>query len=138
MNNSASNDLRQKLLNAGIQPTRQRLRIASTLFEQHQHFSAQDLYDKVNDHQRSVCRATIYNTLHLFVHHGLVREIAVDGQQTFYDSNTDHPHHHIYDERTGTLIDIDPDQVSLHHMPKLQPLINEQDKISLLIRIHRN
>ena len=50
-------------------------------------------------------RATVYVVLQLFVRHGLLKELPIDGAATVYDSNTG-PHHHLYDVVTGEVADL--------------------------------
>lgn len=97
-------EIRKLLDRAGIIPTQQRLRIAHALLNRSQHLSADQLLVLVNQEDRRVSKATVYNTLSLFVRKGLVREVLVDPNRVFYDSNTDH-HYHLYNEDTGTLTD---------------------------------
>ncbi len=126
-------ELAHRLRNADVAPTKQRLAIAKVLFEApDQHLSAQDILIGVNRRQRHVCRATVYNTLHLFVNRGLVREIPVDAQLTFYDANTE-PHHHVFNIDTGELWDVPSDQVTVS-LPPL-PLDTHPDEVSLIIRV---
>jgi Fur family iron response transcriptional regulator len=97
-------EIRKLLDRAGIMPTQQRLQIAHALLNRSQHLSADQLLVLVNQEDRRVSKATVYNTLSLFVRKGLVREVLVDPNRIFYDSNTDH-HYHLYNEDTGTLTD---------------------------------
>jgi Fur family iron response transcriptional regulator len=127
------NAFAERLREQGIAATRQRLRIAQALFEHGGHPSAQDLYLLVNHQQRAVCRATIYNTLNLFVSRGLIQEVSVDSSRTFYDVNTD-PHHHIFNIDTGELLDVEPTAVSFKKLPPL-PLGTQQEDITLIIRV---
>lgn len=95
-----------RMLNAcGINLTKQRRVIADVLFARNQHISADQLYDAVKSTGSRVSKATVYNTLGLFTQKGLVREIFIDANRTFYDSNSSH-HHHFYNVDTGDLIDI--------------------------------
>lgn len=126
-------DVTQRLRRFGISPTRQRLQIAMALFDHGGHLSAQDLYTLVNTGKRSVCRATVYNTLHLFVSRGLVREVSLDSSRTFYDTNTQH-HYHIYNVDTGELIDINPEAVEFKNLPDI-PADTQQEEITLIIRV---
>jgi len=126
-------DITQRLRRFGISPTRQRLQIAMALFDHGGHLSAQDLYTLVNRGKRSVCRATVYNTLHLFVSRGLIREISLDSSRTFYDTNTQ-PHHHIYNVDTGELIDVAPETVEFKRLPDIPPDTQQED-ITLIIRV---
>ena len=90
----------------GITPTRQRLEIAYHLFQKQQHISAERILEKVNAIGNTVSRATVYNTMALFTRKGLVREVLIDRERVFYDSNSQ-PHHHFYNMDTGELSDID-------------------------------
>lgn len=126
-------DLTQRLRRFGVSPTRQRLQIAMALFDHGGHMSAQDLHALVNRGKRSVCRATVYNTLHLFVSRGLIREISLDSSRTFYDTNTQY-HHHIYNMDTGELIDVAPETVAFEHFPEI-PADTQQEDITLIIKV---
>ena len=94
------------LRKAGISPTPQRLAIAEILFARHQHVTADQLFQKVNETTDSVSRATVYNSLGLFSRKGLVNEICVDASRTFYDTNTE-PHFHLYNVDSHTLTDME-------------------------------
>jgi len=97
-------DYKAILEQAGIIPTKQRLDIARVILCRPQHLSAEQLLLLVNDKGSNVSKATVYNTLSLFARKGVLREVLVDPNRTFYDSNTDR-HAHIYNEDTGTLTD---------------------------------
>lgn len=101
----------------GITPTQQRVEIGMVLLTKAQHLSADQLLDKVNCNAPVASKATIYNTLGLFVEQGLVREVIVDSKKVFYDSNTE-PHHHFYDTDSGMLHDIAIDEVEIKALPK--------------------
>lgn len=89
----------------GIQPTRQRMDIASLLFRRDQHVSADQVLEQVSAETTGVSRATVYNTLKLFVRQGVIRQILMDGERTLYDTNP-HDHHHLFNVDTGELMDI--------------------------------
>ena len=105
------------LLAHGVRPTAQRLRIASVLFARHQHVSAEQLFDKVNQSGR-VAKATVYNNLNLFAEKGLVQQLMVDSGKVFYDSNPS-THSHFYNEDTGQLEDIFGKALVVSNMPRL-------------------
>lgn len=88
-----------------IQATRPRIDAAELLMSRKQHVTANQLLDQLNDGRSRVSRATVYNTLKLFVRQGLIRQIVLDGDKTLYDSNTS-DHHHMYNLDTGELTDI--------------------------------
>ena len=117
----------------GITPTRQRVEIASALFAQPQHLSAEQILVLVNRDRHGVSKATIYNTLGLFASKGLIREVIVDPTKVFYDPTT-HPHHHFYNVDTGVLMDIDADAVALHKLPEL-PAGTFAEGVDVVIRV---
>jgi Fur family iron response transcriptional regulator len=102
----------------GISPTHQRLEIARALLARHQHMSADDILAAVNHRHAETSKATVYNTLKLFLEKGLIREVIVDRSKIFYDSNTT-LHHHLYDVERCTLSDIDSDSVQVSGLPPL-------------------
>lgn len=103
-----------------ISPTRQRVEIAEYLFQRPQHLSAEKILDGVTDAGNRVSRATVYNTMGLFANKGVVREVLIDRERVFYDSNT-RVHQHLYNVDTGQLTDIydaDVEMVSTPHLPE--------------------
>jgi Fur family iron response transcriptional regulator len=105
------------LIAHGITPTQQRIDIASVLLDRPQHLSADQVLALVNDQRSAVSKATVYNTLGLFALKGLVREVFVDPNKVFYDSNTA-PHHHFYNVATGELQDVDAAQLGIERLPE--------------------
>lgn len=102
-------DVRRRLIESDITPTPQRVAIAEVLLASHQHITAEELFEKVNQRRESskrVSKATVYNSLGLFVQKGLLREIFTDASGAFYDTNTQ-PHYHFYNLDTGQLIDME-------------------------------
>jgi len=103
-----------------ITPTHQRIEIAYALFERGGHLSADRILALVNARHAETSKATVYNTLRLFLERGLVRELIVDPDRVFYDPNTA-PHHHFYDVVTGELTDIPAEGVRVEGLPPLPP-----------------
>ena len=101
-----------------ITPTRQRIEIAAFLFQREQHLSAENILAEVNSSSHRVSRATVYNTMGLFTSKGLVREVLIDRDRVFYDSNNAQ-HHHIYNVDTGELSDIQDELVNVTGIPEL-------------------
>ena len=117
--NSKALDLAVEILESGaVKPTRQRLAIARVLFARHQHLSADQVMTLANQNGAELSKATVYNTLKLFVEKRLIREVIVDPNKVFYDSNTG-PHHHFYDIQTGEIIDIDAAEITVAGLPPL-------------------
>ncbi len=117
----------------GINPTSQRVALAHALFARGEHLSADQLFALVNVERSHVSKATVYNSLALFVKKGLIREVIADPNRTFYDPNTA-PHHHFFDVDTGELIDIDGSDVDVSGLPPL-PQGTELDGIDVVVRL---
>ena len=87
----------------------------------------------VNTRHSETSKATVYNTLKLFLEKRLIRELIVDPSKVFYDPNTT-PHHHIYEIDSGKMSDIDADQVKITGLPPL-PDNMVTEGIDLIVRI---
>ena len=125
--------LEERLRNAGITPTAQRLEIAGVLLGKPCHLSAEQLLQKLRAAGSRVSKATVYNTLNLFSRKGIIKEVAVDPSRLFYDSTTSR-HHHFYNVDTGELADIKPDSLEITRMPEL-PEGMEAESVEVVIRI---
>lgn len=127
-------DLVEMLRAHGINPTHQRIEIAHALYSRQEHLSADQVLALVNERHPETSRATVYNTLNLFVEKGLIREVIVDPNRVFYDPNTQ-PHYHLYDVRTGQLTDIDATDVQVSGLPPLPPgVVTEGMDIVIRVR----
>ncbi|MEQ1774623.1 MAG: Fur family transcriptional regulator [Burkholderiales bacterium] len=116
-----------------ITPTHQRIEIAHALFSRCEHLSAERLLAIVNEREAETSKATVYNTLNLFVAKKLVREVIVDPARVFYDPNTA-PHHHFYNVDSGELSDIDAGEVEVARLPAL-PEGMVTDGVEIIVRI---
>ena len=98
-----------KLRNSGLRPTKQRLQICEVLFDTEKtfHFTINELEQKIKDKiDNKISLATIYNTVHAFEKKGYLKQIPVNSNQTYFDTNiTDH--HHFYNLKDGKLIDLE-------------------------------
>lgn len=126
-------DIAGLLKSHGVMPTQQRMQIARVLFSCDQHASADQILQRVNEGSSHVSKATVYNTLGLFVRKGLVREVIVDPTRVFYDSNTSQ-HHHFYNVDTGELIDIHSDSLAVDSIAS-PPEGTVTDGVEVIIRI---
>jgi Fur family iron response transcriptional regulator len=118
----------------GINPTHQRIEIAHALYSRLEHLSADQVLALVNERHPETSRATVYNTLNLFVEKGLIREVIVDPNRVFYDPNTA-PHYHLYDMRTGRLTDINASGIRVSGLPRLpEGVVTEGMDIILRVR----
>jgi Fur family iron response transcriptional regulator len=124
----------ERLTQAGLRPTRQRLALAKLLLEKGpRHLTAEELYHEAHDAGIAVSLATVYNTLHQFTSVGLLREVVVDMGQSYFDTNTTH-HHHFFDEGTGRLTDIPEDDVEIGRLPA-PPSGSEIDRVEVIVRL---
>jgi Fur family iron response transcriptional regulator len=126
-------NLAEVLRQHGINPTHQRIEIARALYSRREHMSADRVLAIVNQRHPETSRATVYNTLNLFVEKKLIREVIVDPNRVFYDPNTD-PHYHIYDVETGELTDIDAAAVEIRGLPPL-PSGVVTERMDIIIRV---
>jgi len=109
-----------KLRKIGLRPTKQRVKICELLFlrEKTFHFTINDLVKKIsNEMNEKISLATVYNTVHSFKKKGYLKEIAINSDKTYYDTNTS-VHHHFYDEDTHELIDCDENDIDSINLKK--------------------
>ena len=119
-----------------IIPTQQRVEIAQVLFARPQHLAAEQVQTLVNKEQNVASKATVYNTLGLFANKGLIREVIVDPTRIFYDPNTTQ-HHHFYNVDTGSLMDIEGDQVTIANFPS-PPHGTVTEAMDVIVRIRNS
>jgi len=129
-------DIIRELREHDIMPTHQRMEIFKVLFAKPQHLSADQVLEKVNKFDALVSKATVYNTLGLFARKGLVREVIVDPSKIFYDPTTT-PHHHIYNVDTGTLTDLDIEELDMGAIPA-PPEGTRIEGVDVVIRVRSN
>lgn len=124
----------ERLRQAGLRPTRQRLALAKLLFEKGDcHVSAEQLHGQALDAGVRVSLATVYNTLHQFTEAGLMREIIVDASRVYFDTNTS-DHHHFFFEETHALQDIDSEAVAIVAHPE-PPAGTSVKRVDVVIRL---
>jgi Fur family iron response transcriptional regulator len=127
------NKLTDLLRGLGINPTHQRVEIAHAIFSRGEHLSADQILALVNDRASETSKATVYNTLNLFLEKKLVREVIVDPSKVFYDPNTE-PHHHFYNVDTGELTDIDARDIRVTGLPAL-PQGLAAEGVDIIVRV---
>ena len=106
-------DFIKKLRNSGLRPTKQRLKICEALFntEKTFHFTINDLSKTISEKlSEKISLATVYNTVHAFKKKGYLKEISINSDKSYFDTNTS-DHHHFYDEDTHELIDCDQNHI---------------------------
>ena len=126
--------VRTRLRDVGLRPTRQRVALAEILFSHgHRHLSAEDLHAEAVTAKVPVSLATVYNTLNQFTEAGLLREVAVEGTRTYFDTNTD-DHHHFYVEDENRVFDIPGPHVEIGDLPPA-PAGMEIVRVDVVVRL---
>ena len=128
-----------KLRNSGLRPTKQRIKICEALFEPKKtfHFTINDLakimQEKLNE---KISLATIYNTVHAFKKKGYLKEISINSDKSYFDTNTS-VHHHFYDEDTNQLIDCNQNDIGNIDIKK-NATGKKINSIEVLIKVANN
>lgn len=133
LSNPDHHRIAQRLRDAGISPTLQRMMVAITLLPRPVHMTVEQILRRVRDRMPEISRATVYNTLHLFTRHGLLHELYLDGEAAVYDSNVQ-PHPHLYDIDTGLVCDLPTDAVKIGALPAL-PAGMTLDSVDVVVRV---
>ena len=102
----------QKLRSSGLRPTKQRIEICKFLFDRHKtfHFTINGLSNFFKNKSKKISLATIYNTIHAFKNKGYLKEISINTDKSYYDTNVTN-HHHFFNESTNELIDLNDNDV---------------------------
>jgi len=110
----------EKLRESGLRPTRQRLKICEVLFspEKTFHFTINDLTKIIGEKlSEKISLATVYNTVHAFEKKGYLKEISINSDKSYFDTNVTE-HHHFFDEDTNELIDCSSDDIDSINIKK--------------------
>jgi Fur family iron response transcriptional regulator len=134
MSSSLLNTRIEQLRAAGLRPTRQRAALAQLLFGGgDRHVTAEMLHAEAVHSGIRVSLATVYNTIHQFVGAGLLREVAIEGSKTYFDTKVSN-HFHFFFEKDGVLVDIEPNNLKLDNLPAI-PEGMEITRIDVLVRL---
>ena len=113
----------EKLRETGLRPTKQRVKICEVLYKREKtfHFTINELVKKISEeNNEKISLATVYNTVHAFKKKGYLKEITLNNDSTYFDTNTSH-HHHFYDNSTKELIDLKDEDVEKIQINKTLP-----------------
>ena len=125
-----------RLRQSGLRPTRQRVELASLLFDDcDRHVTAESLHDEITKAGVKVSLATVYNTLHQFTDAGLLRQVIVDAARSYFDTNTG-DHQHFFLENEGLLIDIPGETIAVAGVPAPPPGL-AVDRVDVVVRVRR-
>ncbi len=129
-------DVRQRLRRVGLRPTRQRVSLGWLLFAKgDRHVSAEMLFEEAMKARVPVSLATVYNTLHQFTEAGLLRELAIDGAKTYFDTDNSEHHHFVVDGE-NTVIDIPASAIDVAELP-LPPAGYEIARVDVVVRLRK-
>lgn len=129
-------DVNEMLQAVGLRPTRQRMALGWLLFGKGaRHLTAEMLYEEATLAKVPVSLATVYNTLNQLTDAGLLRQVSVDGNKTYFDTNVS-AHHHFYLENNHELIDIPNPHLVLQKMPDV-PDGYEITRVDLVVRLRK-
>lgn len=132
---TAGTGIAERLRAAGLRPTRQRLALAEILFGAgDRHVSAEALHGEAAA-RVAVSLATVYNTLNQFTEAGLLREVAIEGDRSYFDTNTSN-HFHYFIEGEDRLQDIGSENIAIHGLPPL-PAGTTIDRIDVIVRLKK-
>ena len=104
---SNNRNFEEKLRSVGLRPTKQRLKMCEVLFDRKEtfHFTIEDLRKILKKKlDVKISQATIYNTINALKNKGYIKEISLNSDKTYFDTNVTN-HHHFYNETTNELID---------------------------------
>ena len=125
-----------KLRSSGLRPTKQRLKICEVLFNRDHtfHFTINDLAKNISKElNERISLATVYNTVHAFKKKGYLKEISINSDKSYFDTNTSN-HHHFFDEDTNELIDCDD---GIIETPKIKKNISGKriNSVEVLVKV---
>ncbi len=129
----------QKLRSSGLRPTKQRIAICNFLFNRKNtfHFTINDLNTALNNiSQKKISLATIYNTIHAFKKKGYLKEISINSDRTYFDTNITN-HHHFFDESNNQLIDLEDKHIERIKINKTIPGKKIQS-VEVLVKVANN
>tara|TARA_B100001094_G_scaffold274215_1_gene281065 strand:+ start:286 stop:714 length:429 start_codon:yes stop_codon:yes gene_type:complete len=118
-----NNEFTDKLRTSGLRPTKQRLKICEVLFKRDKtfHFTINDLAKSISENlNEKISLATVYNTVHAFKQKGYLKEILINSDKSYFDTNTS-THHHFFDEDTNELIDCDERDIDSVKVKRIMP-----------------
>ena len=129
----------EKLRSSGLRPTKQRIKVCKLLFNRKKtfHFTISDISKMLKKQTyEKISLATIYNTVHSFKEKGYLKEISVDREKSYFDTNTSN-HHHFLDVNTNELIDLKNEDV---HNIKIKKRIpgKKINSIEVLVKIENS
>ena len=128
-------NIKEILRSKSLKLTKQRLLVASYLFDGHnKHVTAEDLFIKLNKSKSRISLATVYNTLHEFYKNKLINKLSVNSEKIYFDTNMS-SHHHFYNKEDEMLVDVS-DNLRINGLPN-PPKGKKIEKIEVLVHLKK-
>jgi len=128
-------NIKEILRSKSLKLTKQRLLVASYLFDGHnKHITAEELFKKLNKSKSNISLATIYNTLHEFYKNKLINKLSINSDKIYFDTNMS-SHHHFYNKEDETLIDFS-NNLKINGLPN-PPKGKKIEKIEILVHLKK-
>lgn len=105
--------MKQKLVDRQVHLSHQRLKVLEYMAEHPVHPTVEQIYAALKPDMPTLSKTTVYNTLNLFMDHGIVRSIAIDENETRFDL-VQEEHGHFQCESCGKITDFTIDSDHLH------------------------
>jgi len=128
-------NIKEILRSKSLKLTRQRLLVASYLFDGHnKHVTAEDLFKKLNKSKSKISLATVYNTLHEFYKNKLINKLSINSEKIYFDTNIS-THHHFYNKEDEVLVDVS-NNLKINGLPN-PPKGKKIEKIEVLVHLKK-
>ena len=128
-------NIKEILRSKSLKLTKQRLLVASFLFDgHHKHVTAEDLFKKLNKSKSKISLATVYNTLHEFYKNKLINKLSINSQKIYFDTNMSN-HHHFYNKEDELLIDVSSN-LKINGLPN-PPKGKKIEKIEVFVHLKK-
>jgi len=128
-------NIKEILRSKSLKITKQRLLVASYLFDGHnKHVTAEDLFKKLNKSKSNISLASVYNTLHEFYKNKLINKLLINSEKIYFDTNMS-SHHHFYNKEDEMLVDVS-NNLKINGLPN-PPKGKKIEKIEVLIHLKK-
>ena len=128
-------NIKEILRSKSLKLTKQRLLVASYLFDGHdKHVTAEDLFKKLNKSKSKISLATVYNTLHEFYKNKLINKLSINSEKIYFDTNMS-SHHHFYNKEDEMLVDVSSN-LKINGLPN-PPKGKKIEKIEVLVHLKK-
>ena len=128
-------NIKEILRSKSLKLTKQRLLVASYLFDGHnKHVTAEDLFKKLNKTKSKISLATVYNILHEFYKNKLINKLSINSEKIYFDTNMS-SHHHFYNKEDEMLVDVS-NNLKINGLPN-PPKGKKIEKIEVLVHLKK-